>query len=129
MDSRNVGMVVGASALGAALAYLGLQKYPNDESTEDDKKEENVKEENLYNEIDEPKDVTEDITKNMKIPVENVVSGQTEFETIDELNLDNERVKKEVKNAIRQNTWSGYWKNEYTNAKEGDTIKVTNNFN
>ena len=141
MDTKTVGMAVSASAIGAALAYLGLTNY-NDESepsnTEEDKIDKTVNNKSTASKDDDnkvkkkmskkvPLDVTETINDSMKkegVSVQNTsVIQNNEFENEEELKQDEDRIKGEVKNAFEKEAWGKFWKSEYKNVDKNGTIK------
>ena len=84
MDSKTIGLAVSASALGAALAYLGYQNYedkPEEADKEEMKDGEEMKEMNKPKEkANQPEDVPNKIvsTTNTEIKFNN----ENELETI-----------------------------------------------
>tara|TARA_B110001452_G_C15064183_1_gene371413 strand:+ start:326 stop:649 length:324 start_codon:yes stop_codon:yes gene_type:complete len=97
MDSKTIGIAVGASALGAALAYLG------------------------YTNMNDDANVTSvlDITDTLSATVDNVVG----FETENEVKADDEKIKNEVKNVISQQKWGQFWKSEYGKVDKTAEVK------
>jgi hypothetical protein len=98
MDSKTIGIAVGASALGAALAYLG---YTN------------------MNDDDVVTTSVLDITDTLSATVDNVVG----FETENEVKADDEKIKNEVKNVISQQKWGQFWKSEYGKVDKTAEVK------
>ena len=143
MDTKTVGMAVSASAIGAALAYLGLTNY-NDESislnTEEDQHDKKLTQvENttdavskaVNSKVDEiiikksgPLDVTEKINNLMSKEGDSEQNAQNnEFETEEELKRDEDNIKGEVKNAFEKEAWGKFWKSEYKTVDKNGTIK------
>jgi len=125
MDTKTVGMAVSASAIGAALAYLGITNYTDTKETETGN-ETDIKGEN--NTIDssilpnEPLDVTEkfdDVINTGNVEETN----NKEFESEAELKQDEDKIKDEVKNVIEKEAWGKFWKQEYKNVDKNGSIK------
>ena len=147
MDTKTVGIAVGASAIGAALAYLGFTNYEDmstnqvDEVTKtmdgkDNKKEagqeneqsdETVKNKNNSEILESEKElnfsdnVKEEFNREIQ---ENLTIG---FESEQDLQKDELKIKNEIKATIQKETqreeWGQFWKNEYDSVNKNEVIK------
>jgi hypothetical protein len=147
MDTKTVGIAVGASAIGAALAYLGFTNYEDmstnqvDEVTKtmdgkDNKKEagqeneqsdETVKNKNNSEILESEKElnfsdnVKEEFNREIQ---ENLTIG---FESEQDLQKDELKIKNEIKATIQKETqreeWGQFWKNEYNSVNKNEVIK------
>ena len=147
MDTKTVGIAVGASAIGAALAYLGFTNYEDmstnqvDEVTKtmdgkDNKKEagqeneqsdETVKNKNNSEILESEKElnfsdnVKEEFNRETQ---ENLTIG---FESEQDLQKDELKIKNEIKATIQKETqreeWGQFWKNEYNSVNKNEVIK------
>ena len=147
MDTKTVGIAVGASAIGAALAYLGFTNYEDmstnqvDEVTKtmdgkDNKKEagqeneqsdETVKNKNNDEILESEKELN--LSDNVKEEFnretqENLTIG---FESEQDLQKDELKIKNEIKATIQKETqreeWGQFWKNEYDSVNKNEVIK------
>lgn len=104
MDTKTIGIAVSASALGAALAYLGYSNINN----ENENLDESLNDNNTLTSIN---DVTDSVEKN------------TGFETQEEVEQDEKKIQNEVKEVIAKKKWGDFWKEEYNNVDKASELK------
>jgi hypothetical protein len=104
MDTKTIGMAVSASALGAALAYLGYSNYENKDS-------EGGSSSNVNG------DPLEDLTNDL-MPIK-----QNEFDTEEDLLVDEKNVKNEIKQVFEKKEWGQFWKSEYNKVDKNAKVK------
>ena len=119
MDSKTIGLAVSASALGAALAYLGYQNYedkPEEADKEEMKDGEEMKEmDKMKEKATQPEDVTNKIVS--------TTNTEIKFNNENELETDEIKVKNEVKSALDKITWGEFWQGEYHKVDKKASVK------
>ena len=144
MDTKTVGIAVGASAIGAALAYLGFTNYEDmsinqvDEviktmDGEDNKKDgqenkqsdETVKNNDEILESEKELNFSDNVKEEFNREIqENLTIG---FESEQDLQKDELKIKNEIKATIQKETqreeWGQFWKNEYDSVNKNEVIK------
>ena len=146
MDTKTVGIAVGASAIGAALAYLGFTNYEDmsinqvnevtktmdgkdnkKDGQENEQSDETVKNKNNSEILESEKElnfsdnVKEEFNREIQ---ENLTIG---FESEQDLQKDELKIKNEIKATIQKETqreeWGQFWKNEYNSVNKNEVIK------
>ena len=147
MDTKTVGIAVGASAIGAALAYLGITNYEEtpislvsegEKTTdgEDNKKEagqeseesdETMKNKNNDEILESEKELKFSDNVKEEFNRETQENSTIGFENEQDLQNDELKIKNEIKATIQKETqqqeWGQFWKNEYDSVNKNEVIK------
>jgi hypothetical protein len=136
MDTKTVGIAVGASAIGAALAYLGFTNYEETTDGEDNKKEagqeseqsdETMKNKNSDEILQSEKELKFSDNVKEEFNRETQENSTIGFENEQDLQNDELKIKNEIKATIQKETqqqeWGQFWKNEYDSVNKNEVIK------
>ena len=144
MDTKTVGIAVGASAIGAALAYLGFTNYEDmsinqvnevtktmdgkdnkKDGQENEQSDETVKNNDEILESEKELNFSDNVKEEFNRETqENLTIG---FESEQDLQKDELKIKNEIKATIQKETqreeWGQFWKNEYDSVNKNEVIK------
>ena len=147
MDTKTVGIAVGASAIGAALAYLGFTNYEETPTSQVSEKEKTTDGEDNKKKAGHESEQSDETMKNKNSDeileseqelkfsdnVKEEFNRETQenstigFENEQDLQNDELKIKNEIKATIQKETqqqeWGQFWKNEYDSVNKNEVIK------
>ena len=130
MDTKTVGIAVGASAIGAALAYLGFTNYEDNKKEaghESEQSDETMKNKNSDEILESEKELKFSDNVKEEFNRETQENSTIGFENEQDLQNDELKIKNEIKATIQKETqreeWGQFWKNEYDSVNKNEVIK------